>query len=33
MNQQLGNEERMVWAYDRVRPLHFTISANIIGER
>jgi NRPS condensation-like uncharacterized protein len=31
MNQQLGNEERMVWAYDRVCPLHFTISANIIG--
>jgi NRPS condensation-like uncharacterized protein len=31
MRQQLGNEERMVWAYDRVRPLHFTIAANIIG--
>jgi Condensation domain len=31
MRQQLGNEERMVWAYDRVCPLHFTIAANIIG--
>jgi hypothetical protein len=31
MRQQLGTEERMVWAYDRVAPLHFTIAANIIG--
>lgn len=31
MQHQLGNEERMVWAYDRVCPLHFMIAAHIIG--
>jgi NRPS condensation-like uncharacterized protein len=31
MYHQLGTEERMVWTYDRIRPLHFMITANIIG--
>jgi NRPS condensation-like uncharacterized protein len=31
MSHQLGTEERIVWSYDRIRPLHFMITANIIG--
>jgi Condensation domain len=31
MYRQLGIDERIIWSYDRVRPLHFVMTANIIG--
>jgi hypothetical protein len=32
MYRQLGTSERTIWLYDRVRPVHFTLTANIIGK-
>ncbi|MGH7999690.1 MAG: condensation domain-containing protein [Brasilonema sp.] len=31
MYRQLGTNERIFWSYDQVRPMHFTLTANIIG--
>ena len=31
MYRQLGTEERIFWSYEQVRPMHFTLAANIIG--
>lgn len=31
MERQLGTSERTIWLYDRVRPVHFTQAANILG--
>jgi NRPS condensation-like uncharacterized protein len=31
MYRQLGSEERIFWSYEQVRPMHFTLAANIIG--
>ena len=32
MYRQLGTSERTIWLYDRVRPVHFTLTANILGK-
>jgi hypothetical protein len=32
MYRQLGTSERTIWLYDRVRSVHFTLTANIIGK-
>jgi hypothetical protein len=32
VDRQLGTSERTIWLYDRVRPVHFTLAANIIGK-
>jgi hypothetical protein len=29
--RQLGTEERLFWSYAQLRPVHFTLTANIIG--
>jgi NRPS condensation-like uncharacterized protein len=31
VERQLGTSERTIWLYDRVRPVHFTLAANILG--
>lgn len=31
MHRQLGTDERIIWSHDQVRPLHFVMTANIIG--
>jgi NRPS condensation-like uncharacterized protein len=31
MYRQLGTEERIVWSYSQLRPIHFVLSAHIIG--
>jgi hypothetical protein len=29
--RQLGTEERLFWSYAQLRPVHFTLTANIMG--
>ncbi len=31
MYRQLGTEERLFWSYAQLRPVHFILTANIIG--
>ncbi len=31
MYRQLGTEEHMIWSYEQILPIHFTLTANIIG--
>jgi NRPS condensation-like uncharacterized protein len=31
MHRQLGANEHVIWSYAQIRPVHFTITANIIG--
>jgi Condensation domain len=31
MYRQLGIEEQMIWSYEQIRPMHFTLTSNIIG--
>jgi len=31
MYRQLGTEEHRIWSYEQIRPIHFILTANIIG--
>ncbi len=31
MYRQLGTQEHMIWSYEQIRPMHFTLTSNIIG--